>query len=61
MVCDKERLLVGDVYREFVLDGTGMSSRPYGEALESVMQQFAARADETLNLPLGRLLEGETA
>jgi len=61
MVCDKERLLVGDVYREFVLDGTGMSSRPYGGALESVMQQFAARADETLNLPLGRLLEGETA
>ena len=61
MVCDKERLLVGDVYREFVLDGTGLSVRPYGEALESVMQQFAARAEETLNLPLGRLLEGETA
>lgn len=61
MVCDKERLLVGDVYREFVLSGTGMSSRPYGEALQRVMQQFAASADETLSLPLGRLLEGETA
>lgn len=61
MVCDKERLLVGDVYREFVLDGKGTSGRPYSEALEGVMKQFAARADETLNLPLGRLLEGETA
>jgi membrane protein len=60
MVCDKERLLVADVYREFVLDDTGFSNRPYGEVLQRVMQQFAARADETLNLSLGRLLEGET-
>jgi len=61
MVSDKERLLVGDVYREFVLGGMRMSGRPQGEALESVMQQFAVRVDETLNVPLGRLLEGETA
>lgn len=61
MVCDKERLRVGDVYREFVLDGMETSGRPHGEALESVMQQFAARADETLKLPLGRLLEGDSA
>lgn len=61
MVCDKERLLVGDVYREFVLDGTGTSVRSHGQALESIMRQFGARADETLNVPLGRLLEGETA
>ncbi|HKW38873.1 MAG TPA: YihY family inner membrane protein [Burkholderiales bacterium] len=59
MVCDKERLLVGDVYREFVLDGRGPRGRPYGDALESVVKQLAARADETLSLPLGRLLEGE--
>lgn len=61
MVCDKERLLVGDVYREFVLDGKGPSGRSHGEALDKLMKQFAARADESLNLPLGRLLEGEAA
>ena len=61
MVCDKERLLVGDVYREFVLDGAEASGRPHGEALDKLMKQFAARAGETLNLPLGRLLEGESA
>jgi hypothetical protein len=61
MVCDKEKLLVGDVYREFVLDGRNGSGRPYGDALEGAMKQFAARAEETLSLPLGRLLEGESA
>jgi membrane protein len=61
MVCDKEKLLVGDVYREFVLDGRNGSGRLYGDALEGAMKQFAARAEETLSLPLGRLLEGESA
>ena len=61
MVCDKERLQVGDVYREFVLDAKGATERPHGDALENVMAQFATRADETLNLPIGRLLEGESA
>jgi membrane protein len=61
MVCDKERLLVGDVYQEFVLDGKGPSGRLRGEALDKLMKQFAARAEETLNLPLGRLLEGDAA
>ena len=60
MVCDKDRLLVGDVYREFVLDGK-RPQKARGEALDRLMKQFAARADETLNLPLARLLEGETA
>jgi membrane protein len=55
MVCDKERLKVGDVYQEFVLDGR--SGRVRSEALEKLMARFAARADETLSLPLGRLLE----
>lgn len=61
MVCDKERLLVGDVYREFVLDGSGSSGRPLVGALDNLMTRFAARADESLNLPIGRLLEGEAA
>jgi membrane protein len=55
MVCDKERLLVGDVYREFVLDGSG---RTRGDALDGLMAQLAARAEEALSLPLGRLIEG---
>jgi membrane protein len=55
MVCDKERLLIGDVYREFVLDGSG---RTRGEALDGLMSQLAARAEEALSLPLGRLIEG---
>jgi membrane protein len=57
MVCDKERLLVGDVYQEFALDGR--SGRVRSEALEKLMARFAARADETLSLPLGRLLEDQ--
>jgi membrane protein len=61
MVCDKERLLVGDVYREFVLDGRGPAGRPRAEALDKLMTRFAARAEETLRLPIGRLLEGEAA
>ena len=55
MVCDKERLLVGDVYREFVLDGSG---RTRGETLDGLMAQLAGRAEEALSLPLGRLIEG---
>jgi membrane protein len=55
MVCDKERLLVGDVYREFVLDGSG---RTRGDALDGLMARLAARAEEALSLPLGRLIEG---
>jgi membrane protein len=58
MVCDKERLLVGDVYREFVLDGTPVPGKG-SEALDRLMTQFAARAEECLSLPLGRLLEGQ--
>jgi DNA-binding IscR family transcriptional regulator len=61
MVCDKERLLVGDVYREFVLDGEGASGRQRGEALDKLMKEFATRAGETLDLPLGRLLEEKSA
>ena len=57
LVCDKERLLVGDVYREFVLDGRLRSDAVSGETLDMLMAQFAARADEALGLPLGRLLE----
>ena len=54
MVCDKERLLVGDVYREFL---DGRSRRERGENLEKLMSKIADHADETLGLPLGRLLE----
>jgi membrane protein len=61
MVYDKEKLRVGDVYREFVLEAKATAGLPHRKALEGVMTQFAERADDTLSLPIGRLLEGEPA
>ena len=61
MVVDKERLLVADVYREFVPDGEALGARGRSEPLKGLLEQFAVRADETLNLPLGRLLERDRA
>jgi membrane protein len=61
MVCDKERLLVAEVYREFVLDGKGTPGRARSGALDRLMNQFADRADEALNVSLGGLLEKEAA
>jgi len=60
MVCDKERLLVAEVYREFA-DGKRSPGGRRNDSLDKLMKQFATRADEALNLPLGRLLEGEAA
>jgi len=57
LVYDKERLRVGDVYREFVLDGRLRSDAVSGETLDRLMAQFTSHADEALGLPLGRLLE----
>ncbi|HUL91949.1 MAG TPA: YihY family inner membrane protein [Burkholderiales bacterium] len=61
MVCDKDRLLLTEVYREFAPEGRLLPGRAQSEALDHLMTQFAARRDEALSLPLGRLLEGETA
>ncbi len=61
LVCDTERLLVAEVYREFVLDGKAGSGAERSKALRTLLEQFAARADEALNLSLKRLLESETA
>jgi membrane protein len=61
MVCDKDRLLLADVYREFVPDGKLSPDRAHSEALDRLMTQLAVRTDEALSLPLGQLLEGETA
>jgi len=61
LVCDTERLLVAEVYREFVLDGKVGSGAERSKALRTLLEQFAARADEALDLSLKRLLESETA
>jgi membrane protein len=61
LVCDTERLLVAEVYREFVLDGKASSGAESSKALRALLEQFAARVDEALNLPLKQLLESETA
>lgn len=60
LVCDAERLLVAEVYREFVLDGKGLPGTERNEPLRALLEQFAARADDALNLPLKRLLESDT-
>ena len=60
LVCDTERLLVAEVYREFVLDGRATPGTERGKALRTLLEQFAASADEALDLPLKRLLESET-
>src|SRR6266849_2720865 len=60
LVCDTERLLVAEVYREFVLDGRVSPGTERGKALRTLLEQFAVRADEALDLPLKRLLESET-
>jgi len=61
LVCDTERLLVAEIYREFVLDGKASSGAVSSKALRALLEQFAARADEALKLPLKQLLESETA
>jgi len=60
LVCDTERLLVSEMYREFVLDGSNLPGAERGEALRVFLERFAARADDALNQPIKRLLESET-
>jgi len=61
LVCDTERLLVSEVYREFVLDGSNLPGVEGGKALKAFLERFAARADDALNQSIKRLLENETA
>jgi membrane protein len=61
LVYDPERLLVSEVYREFILDGGKVPGTGRAEALRSFLEQFTTRTEEELNLPLKRLLEGDTA
>jgi hypothetical protein len=61
LVCDTERLLVSEVYREFVLDSGNLIGAERDEALRAFLGRFAVRADDALNLPLRRLLESEAA
>jgi len=60
LVCDTGKLLMIDVYREFVLDGRGISGAAQSEAVRTFLERFATRADDALSLPLKRLLESET-
>jgi membrane protein len=62
LICDTERFLVSEVYREFALEsgGNGLGGER-SEALKAFLKRFAARAEDALDLPLRRLLESETA
>lgn len=61
LVCDTEKLLMAEVYREFVLDGRGLSGAARSEAVRAFLERLAGRAADALNLPLKRLLESEAA
>src|SRR5437867_12736331 len=52
LVCDTEKLLMAEVYREFVLDGKGLSGAARSDAVRAFLERFAGRADDALNLPL---------
>src|SRR6266540_1196847 len=56
-----EKLLMAEVYREFVLDGRGLAGAARSDAVRAFLERFAGRADDALNLPLKRLLESEAA
>src|SRR6266436_6371749 len=61
LVCDTEKLLMAEVYREFVLDGKGLSGATRSESVRAFLERFARHADDALNLPLKHLLESEGA
>ena len=61
LVCDTEKLLMAEVYREFVLDGGGPAGAARSDAVRAFLERFAVRAADALNLPLKRLLENEAA
>ncbi len=61
LICDTERFLLSEVYREFVLEsGNGLGGER-SEALKAFLKRFSERAEDALDLPLRRLLESETA
>lgn len=62
LICDTERFLVSEVYREFGLEsgGNGLGGER-SEALKAFLKRFAERAEDALDLPLRQLLESETA
>jgi hypothetical protein len=61
LICDTERFLVSEVYREFTLEsGSGLGGER-SEALQAFLTRFAARAEDALDLSLRRLLENGTA
>lgn len=61
LVCDADKLLVADVYREFVLGGAGPVDAGKSRAVNALLSEFAVRADDVLSSSLKRLLESETA
>jgi membrane protein len=61
LICDTERLLVAEVYREFALDARGLAGTEREETVKTLMDRFAVQADDALDWPLKRLLEGERA
>lgn len=61
LICDTESLRVADIYREFALDARGLAGTEREEAVKAFMERFAVQADEALDWPLKRLMDGDRA
>jgi membrane protein len=59
LACDTGRLMLADVYREFVADVTKQPASEQSELLKKFLERFSVRANEALNQSLRRLLEAE--
>ena len=58
---DPEKLRVADVYRKFVLEQGGFTMAERNSVLNGLLERFAIQADEALDMPLRKLLNGEGA
>jgi membrane protein len=61
LVCDADKFFVAEVYREFALGRARSGGAGNNRAVNALLDEFAARADDVLNLSLRQLLEGQTA
>jgi len=61
LVCDADKFLVAEVYREFALGRARSGGAGDNQAVNALLDEFAARADDVLNLSLQQLLESQTA
>lgn len=60
LACDAGKLLVADVYREFVVGGPGAVGAQSDQAVRVLLDELAVRAGDVLSLSLRQLLDSQT-